>query len=75
MEKKEKTDEPTTLSEREKRPSRAHISKEEFLHNLRNIGEWRKKYFAELHAELCAELRAAELRAARSSGDILSDQQ
>ena len=75
MEEKEKTDEPTILFKREKRPPRVHISKEEFLHNLRNIGEWRKKYFAELHAELCAELRAAELRAARASRNILSDQQ
>ncbi len=75
MKEKDKTEKPTTLFKTERRPSREHISKEEFLHRLRNIGEWRKKCFAELHAELCAELRAAELRASRSSRNILSDQQ
>ena len=74
MEEKEKTDKSTPLFKTEERPPREHISKEEFLHRLRNISEWRKKYFAELHAELCAELRVAKLRAARSSGNILSDQ-
>lgn len=37
------------------RPPRLHISKEEFLHRLRNIGEWRKKRLAELHAEIRAK--------------------
>lgn len=73
MDEKETTEKAATFNT-EKRPPREHISKEEFLHRLRNIGEWRKKYFAELHAELCAELRAAESLASRASRNILSDQ-
>ena len=56
MEENEKQDKPKPLfSSSPDRPKREHISKEEFLHRLRTIGEWREKRLAELRAKLRAE--------------------
>ena len=33
------------------RPPRVHISKDEFLRRLRNIGEWRKQRLAQLRKQ------------------------
>ena len=52
--KKIKLTEEITLPFPATRPPRLHISREEFLHRLRNIGEWRKKRLAKLHAEIRA---------------------
>ncbi len=46
---------PTPLFKTEKRPPREHISKEESIHRMRTIGEWRKKRLEELRAQLRAE--------------------
>jgi hypothetical protein len=58
----EKESRENTILKPFKRPPRAHISKEEFLRNLRNIGEWRKQHLADLREELCAELRSKDSR-------------
>ena len=54
MEEQEKKDKPKPLFSTPSGPKRVHISKEEFLHRLRTIGEWREKRLAELRAELRA---------------------
>ena len=61
MDNEEKPRQSTILKPFE-RPPRAHVSKEEFLLNLKNIGEWRKQHLADLRDELCAELRAKDSR-------------
>ena len=55
MREKHNKHKPTPLFKSEQRPPREHISKEEFLRRLDNIGEWRKKRLAELRAELRAK--------------------
>jgi hypothetical protein len=60
--KDEKESRESTILKPFKLPPRAHVSKEEMLRNMRNIGEWRKKHLADLREELCAKLRAKDSR-------------
>ena len=55
MEEKEEEQKPTPLFKFKKGPPREQISREEFLHRLETIGEWRKKRLEELRARLRAE--------------------
>ena len=54
MKEKKKKQLLTIKLKRPKKPPRVQISDAEFRRRLKTIGEWRKKYFAELRAELRA---------------------